>query len=93
VLLAASARGIAVPANLLVADCTDSDTAKLTRPSLTVLDLNPAEVGSRAVELLIDLVENRRPAHEAVVVRTALLPRGSRRRPSARAKHPWPRPA
>jgi hypothetical protein len=62
VILAARSLGLSVPADLLVAGCTDSDAAKLSRPSLTVLDLNPAEVGRQAVELLIDIIEGREPA-------------------------------
>lgn len=86
VLFAARSLGLSVPGDLLVAGCTDSDAAKSAQPSLTVLDLDPAEVGRRAVELLIDIVEGREPPEQTFFVPTRLLLRSSTRAPSARRR-------
>ncbi len=80
VLMAAETRGIRVPAALLVASCPDDDTAKASVPALTSLDLCPAEVGRRAAQLLVDIIEDREPADCQVLVATQVLPRGSTRK-------------
>lgn len=81
-LLAAEARGIDVPDDLLVVGSTDSEAARLATPSLTALRLHPDEIGRRAVELLADLVEGKAPV-DNVVVPTRLLLRASTRRKAA----------
>ena len=80
-LLAAEARGIRVPEDLLVVGNTDSDAARLASPSLTALSLHPDEIARRAVELLADIVEGvARPARN-VLVPTRIIARASTRRP------------
>jgi DNA-binding LacI/PurR family transcriptional regulator len=83
VLLAARARGIGVPDELLVAGSSDSDAARLASPSLTVLRLNPDEIGRRAVDLLADRIEHPDETPENVLVATRLVVRASTRRLSA----------
>ncbi len=79
-LLAAQSQGLAVPRELLVAGCTDSEAGKLARPSLTALALNPEEIGRRAVKMVIEMIEGTTPKPENVIVPTRVLPRGSTRR-------------
>jgi DNA-binding LacI/PurR family transcriptional regulator len=87
-LLAAQARGLSVPRELLVAGCTDSDAGKWARPSLTALALKPEEIGRAALSMVIGLIEGSDPDPVNVLVPTRILPRGStRRRVLARAAH------
>jgi DNA-binding LacI/PurR family transcriptional regulator len=80
-LLAARGTGIAVPDDLLIAvTATESAGAEPTRPSLTALSLHPDQIGERAAELLIALVEDRAPSPRHVTVPTRLIPRSSTRR-------------
>ncbi len=79
-LLAAQARGLSVPRELMVAGCTDSEAGKWARPALTALALNPEEIGRAAVEMVTELIEGREPEQPHVVVPTRILPRGSTRR-------------
>lgn len=79
-LLAAQARELAVPRELLVAGCTDSDAGKWAKPSLTALALNPERIGREALAMVIALIEDVEPPPANVVVPTRILPRGSTRR-------------
>jgi DNA-binding LacI/PurR family transcriptional regulator len=80
-LLAAQARGVDVPGQLLlVSTATESQAASRVRPSLTVLNLHPEQIGARAAELLVDLVEGREPAKRQIIVPTRVVPRASTRR-------------
>jgi DNA-binding LacI/PurR family transcriptional regulator len=80
VLLAAQAKGVRVPVDMLVAGNTDSEAGRWARPSLTALNLHPEQIGHHAVELLVDLVEGRQPANPRILVPTRLIARGSTRR-------------
>jgi DNA-binding LacI/PurR family transcriptional regulator len=80
VLLAAKARGLSVPRELLVAGCTDSDAGKWARPSLTALALDPEEIGRAALAMVVGLIEGTDPDPANVLVATRILPRGSTRR-------------
>jgi DNA-binding LacI/PurR family transcriptional regulator len=81
-LLAAKARGVAVPGELLLAmTATESSSGQAAGPSVTALNLHPDEIGRRAVELLIDIVEGRGEGGRAVVP-TAVIARASTRRPA-----------
>ena len=82
-LLAAQARGIRVPEDLLVVGCTDSDAARLARPALTTLNLHADEIGSQAVELLADIVEGTRGEDTTVTIPTRVVTRASTRRARA----------
>ncbi|MGA9859279.1 MAG: LacI family DNA-binding transcriptional regulator [Solirubrobacteraceae bacterium] len=79
-LLAARAAGIAVPNELLLAVTATGSGGEPTRPSLTGLSLHPDQIGARAAELLIDLVEERTPPSLHVIVPTRLVPRTSTKR-------------
>jgi DNA-binding LacI/PurR family transcriptional regulator len=79
-LLAARAANIAVPDNLLLAVTATGSGGEPTRPSLTGLSLHPDQIGTRAAELLIDLVQERTPPSVHVTVPTRLVPRTSTKR-------------
>ena len=78
--LAAEARSLRVPEDLLVAAMSDSAANRTSRPQLTALHLNPADVGHRAAEMLVALVEGRLVGDHHCIVPTVLLRRGSTRR-------------
>lgn len=89
-LLAAQAQGVRVPDDLLlVATATESAVAPSVRPSLTVLNLHPEQIGHHAAELLVDLIEGREPAEHHVIIPTRIVARASTRR----AGRPRPRHA
>jgi DNA-binding LacI/PurR family transcriptional regulator len=79
-LAAAKAMSVSVPNQLQIAACTDSEEAKMTRPSLTALSLNPEQIGREATSMIISLVENHEPPQPHVMVETKIIPRGSTRK-------------
>lgn len=82
-LLAARARGVSVPGDLLLAmTATESSRGQSSGPSVTALDLRPDRIGQRAIELLIDLVEGRADRGH-ILVPTRLIARTSTKRPRA----------
>ena len=89
-LLAAQAEGMAVPRELLVAGCTDSDAGRSARPSLTALALNPEEIGREAVAMVAALIEGAHPPQPHVFVPTKILARGSTRRSDELRRTPRP---
>jgi DNA-binding LacI/PurR family transcriptional regulator len=76
-LLAAEARGVRVPEDLRIAGCTDSAASRAARPALTALSLNPEQIGSEALDLLISLIEDETPESPRRTVPFAVIPRGS----------------
>jgi DNA-binding LacI/PurR family transcriptional regulator len=76
-LLAAEARGVRVPEDLRIAGCTDSAASRAARPALTALSLNPEQIGSEALDLLISLIEDETPESPQRTVPFAVIPRGS----------------
>ena len=78
-LLAASARGLRVPDDLLVAGGTDSERARTADPPITALDLHPERNGRHAVEMLIARIEDPAPPERPVIVPADVVPRASTR--------------
>ncbi len=80
-LLAAEARGVRVPEDLLLATtATESQAPDQVRPALTTLDLNPEEIGRSAAGLLVELLEDQEPARRHVMVPHRVIARASTRR-------------
>jgi DNA-binding LacI/PurR family transcriptional regulator len=52
--------GLSVPEDILLSSLSDSQSARLARPSLTALDLHPELVGRCAADMLIAFVEGGR---------------------------------
>lgn len=75
VTLAARSRGIAVPDDLMIAGCTDSQASIWADPPLTAVTLNPEEIGRAAVASLIDLINGDTP--DPAVIPTAIVARAS----------------
>ncbi len=84
-LMAARTLGIAVPEDLLLAVSATGSGDEPTSPRLTGLNLYPDQIGRRAAELLIEVVEGRAPADPQITVPTRLVARSSTRRRSALA--------
>jgi len=76
-LLAARARSLDVPGDLMVAGCTDSHASAWADPPLTAVTLNPEEIGRAAVSSLIGLIEGTDEIPEPVLVPTGILERQS----------------
>jgi DNA-binding LacI/PurR family transcriptional regulator len=79
VLRLAADRGVRVPHDLMVASIAELGGSESTVPPLTTLELNQAELGATAAELLVDLVEGD-PAGSILDMPTRLVVRGSTER-------------
>lgn len=80
---AAQARGLVVPGDVQIVSATDSEAARWAHPPLTVLDLFPEEIGRRAANLLVDLIDligPDGPVTSQRYVDSKLIARGSTRR-------------
>lgn len=71
--------GLRVPDEIAIAGFTNSDVAELFDPPLTVVQQPAFQMGQMATEMLIDLVESKRPVTEFVTERlnTQLIARAS----------------
>jgi LacI family transcriptional regulator len=77
---AIQASGLSVPEDVMVAGATDSEAARWSRPSLTVLALDPGRIAQAAVAMLAELIEGREPRTRHVLIPTRILARASTRR-------------
>lgn len=84
-LLAAKARHVKVPDEIMIVGSTDSHSARSATPALTTLDLYPTRIGQEAVRLLVRLLESRPVEAHQVVVPTGMHLRASTRRRRADA--------
>jgi DNA-binding LacI/PurR family transcriptional regulator len=80
VVLAAEALGVRIPDDLLIAMTATNSSAPPLRPTITSLDLHPAEIGRRAAALLVDVIEDREPEESQLIVPTRLIVRRSTNR-------------
>lgn len=71
------ARGLDVPGDILLATTHDTGRGLTTAPPLTTLEWNYPELGRRAAELLLDLIDGAAVAPCEIVVATAVAPRAS----------------
>jgi DNA-binding LacI/PurR family transcriptional regulator len=89
--------GLAVPGDLGVCSAVESTMLQLTTPQITGTNLNPHEIGVRAVSLLLDLAAGLEPATQEVTVETCLNARASTvrsaGRPTGSPDQPRPAPA
>ncbi|MBS1871502.1 MAG: LacI family DNA-binding transcriptional regulator [Actinobacteria bacterium] len=76
-LRAARARGVGVPDELAIAAITDSAPLRAASPPVTALDLHPEQIGARAIELLVGLIEGRDVVDGSEPVPVDLVPRAS----------------
>jgi DNA-binding LacI/PurR family transcriptional regulator len=94
-LLAAARRyGLRVPEDLLLVCCSESDVYATTEPPISTLSLKPARIGTTAVNLLIDAIEDAGPVPTGQLMPTELIVRASsQRRPPRRTVSPPRAPA
>jgi LacI family transcriptional regulator, repressor for deo operon, udp, cdd, tsx, nupC, and nupG len=77
VLQEAKARGLNVPSDLAVAGYTDSPTAALVDPPLTMVSVPTREIGFRAMEILSKLMRGKKPRPRRTILGTELIVRQS----------------
>jgi DNA-binding LacI/PurR family transcriptional regulator len=68
---------ISVPDDLGLASAVDGDALRWSDPRITAVFLDAPEIGRAAVQLLVDLVEDREPASREVIVPARLAVRDS----------------
>ncbi len=74
---AAKENGLSVPEDVLIAAGSDGERARAADPPVTAIEHDTHEIGHRAVELLIERVENTGLEPEHVIVQSTLRPRRS----------------
>ena len=72
-------RGITVPERMSVAGFGDYEIAGICVPSLTTINPFPREIGARAAELILDVLDGRQPDRATIAIRPELLARQSSR--------------
>lgn len=80
--LAAQARDLRIPEDLLVIAATDSEITRTAQPPLSALDLHPEDAGCRAVELIISYLEGSTEPQQLTIA-TDLIVRQSTSAPIA----------
>jgi DNA-binding LacI/PurR family transcriptional regulator len=70
-------RGVGVPDDVLLATTRDSGRVTLTDPAVTTLEWNYPEIGRRAAQMLLDLIDGARSAPCEEVIATTVVPRAS----------------
>jgi DNA-binding LacI/PurR family transcriptional regulator len=76
-LTAAADRGLAVPADLLVAATGDTGIGRSSMPTLTTLEFHADRLGAAAVGLLIDRLEGTAPEPQQRLIDTSITVRAS----------------
>lgn len=69
--------GYEVPRDIAVASVDDINTARFVRPSLTTVTSEPYACGKLAAQMLVELMNGRKPAERKVLVDSRLIVRGS----------------
>jgi DNA-binding LacI/PurR family transcriptional regulator len=80
---AAHARALDVPGELAIAALTDSPSLRAASPGVTALDLHPEQLGARAIERLVAMIDG-----EIAGTAPASVPVEIIRRPSTTAPVP-----
>jgi DNA-binding LacI/PurR family transcriptional regulator len=70
-------RAITVPDDLLLATTRDAGRITATDPPVTTLEWNYPEIGRRAAQMLLDLIDGARAAPCEEVIATSVVPRAS----------------
>jgi len=70
-------KGLSVPADISIAGVNDMDYASLPWFDLTTMSLNRTEMGRAAAQMLLDIIEERRPHPENLLLGTSIIVRGS----------------
>jgi DNA-binding LacI/PurR family transcriptional regulator len=70
-------RGLGIPSDVLLATTSDAGRAASADPPITTLTLDPIELGRRAADVLLDLVEGRSSGPMSINVKTRVVARAS----------------
>jgi len=70
-------RGISVPQDVAVIGADGVFITTLVEPSLTTIDLPKYEMGYKAVEMLVDMIQNRRLTGDHIQMEGRLIVRQS----------------
>ena len=70
-------RGIGVPDDILFATTRDAGRITTTEPPVTTLEWNYTEIGRRAAQMLLDVIDGARSAPCEEVIQTTVVPRAS----------------
>jgi DNA-binding LacI/PurR family transcriptional regulator len=70
-------RGLRVPGDILLATTRDAGRVTTTDPPVTTLEWNYPEIGRRAAQMLLDLIDGSRAAPCEEVIETTVVPRAS----------------
>ena len=73
-------QGLEVPRDISVAGVNDMDYASLPWFDLTTISLNREEMGRATARMLLDIIEQRDPRPENLLLGTSLIVRGSTRK-------------
>ena len=73
----AQARHLKVPGQLALCGYTDSPTATLVQPPLTMVSVPAQEIGIRAMQTLADLIQGKTPRPRRSTLSVQLIPRDS----------------
>jgi DNA-binding LacI/PurR family transcriptional regulator len=73
----ARSRGLQVPRDLAIVGYTDISMAELVDPPLTMVEVPVREIGLRAMRLLSDLIDGKRPRRRRTVLDPELIVRES----------------
>ena len=76
-------RGLNVPGDISVTGANDMDYSSLPWFDLTTISLNRTEMGRAAAQMLLDIIENRRPHPENLLLGSTIVVRGSAARLTA----------
>jgi DNA-binding LacI/PurR family transcriptional regulator len=77
VLHEARSRGVAVPGELAITGYTDSPTAALVEPPLTMVSVPAREIGSQAMKALAALIAGKKPRSRRTILDVELVVRQS----------------
>ena len=69
--------GLSIPGDIAIVGFSDDIRAELIEPPLTTIRQNAYEIGKKAVEKLLDLIENKESGIEEIVVKGELVIRRS----------------
>jgi LacI family gluconate utilization system Gnt-I transcriptional repressor len=72
-------RGIRVPEDIWIAGFGDYEIAEVSVPALTTINPFPREIGARAAQLILDVLDGRQAGPATVAIRPELLIRQSSR--------------
>ena len=69
--------GLRVPQDVSLISFNNTETGRFHQPPLTTFDVQPYQLGSRAMHLMLDVIAGRVQAPAAIDVPFTLIPRGS----------------